>query len=236
MKIACFVAHQDDEMGCLGTLLKYRASGHQIAFVTATNGDKGMSWDPDVPLSEAADIRDREMRAVAAELSASYDCLSAPDEFLYDDADLRLRAVDVLRKIAPDVVFTHWTSDYNTDHEVTATLVGQAALLTQIASIRTAHPPLNRVPAIFHLHPGEGHGFEATHFVELSEEIAAEKARILRLHRSQMDVARERRGVDYADLMRDRDRSQGMRAMVSYAESFRPCLAERRIPLANVLP
>lgn len=86
------------------------------------------------------------------------------------------------------------------------------------------------------MHPGEGHGFEATHFVELPEDIAEEKTRILRPHKRQMDVAREHRGVDYADLMRDRDRTQGNRVMVAYAEAFRSCLAERRIPLASVLP
>lgn len=106
MKIACFVAHRDDEMGYLGTLLKYRRTGHDITFVTATNGDKGMSWNPDIPLAEAAAIRDREMRAVAAELDATNHCPGVPDELLFEDADLRLRAVDVLREIAPDLIFT----------------------------------------------------------------------------------------------------------------------------------
>lgn len=236
MRIACVIAHQDDEMGCLGTLLKYRAAGHQIAFCCVTNGDKGMSWDPDVPLTEAAAVRDREMRAVAAELDAEYRCLGVPDEFLVEDETVRLAAIDTLRELAPEVILTHWTSDYNTDHEVTARVVMQAALLTQIASIRTAHPPLAAVPVIFHLNPGDGHGFEATHFVPLTEELAAEKARLIRLHRSQMDVMRDLRGVDYADLMLARDRAQGERAMVAYAETFRPCLSERRIPVAGVLP
>jgi N-acetylglucosamine malate deacetylase 1 len=236
MNVVCMAAHQDDEMGCLGTLLKYRQAGHRLAFVVVTNGDRGMSWSSEVPLEEAAAIRDREMAAVAAALDAAYRCLGEPDEFLFETAELRLRAVDVLRELRADLLFTHWTSDYNADHEATARLACQAALLAEIASIATAHAPLERAPGIFHMDPGEGHGFDGTHFVELSEELAIQKAQLIRLHASQMDVMRELRGQDYADLMLARDRLHGARAMVAYAETFRPCLAERRIPLARLLP
>jgi N-acetylglucosamine malate deacetylase 1 len=102
--------------------------------------------------------------------------------------------------------------------------------------VRTASPALERAPAIFHMDPGPGYGAEATHFVALTEELAREKARIVRLHASQMAVMRELRGRDYADLSLEAARAAGARAMVPYAEAFRPCLMERRIPLASALP
>ena len=37
MNIASIGAHQDDEMFCLGTLLKYRKRGDRIALICATN-------------------------------------------------------------------------------------------------------------------------------------------------------------------------------------------------------
>jgi hypothetical protein len=43
-------------------------------------------------------------------------------------------------------------------------------------------------------------------------------------------------GPDFADMAVDRARLTGARVGVPYAEAFRPCLASRRTPLANMLP
>lgn len=58
----------------------------------------------------------------------------------------------------------------------------------------------------------------------------------MRLHASQMAVMRELRGRDYADLILDADHATGARLVLPYAEGFRPCLMERRIPRASMLP
>ena len=237
MNVTCVIAHQDDEMGCLGTLLRLRDErGAKLALIALTNGDKGMSWSPEVDFAEAARIRDEEMRSVAAALEASYRCLGRPDGFLEDDAELRLALIEAIRAAKAELIFTHWNEDYNADHVVTARATCHAALLAEIASVHTESPPLRHAPAIFHMDPGPGYGVEVTHFVALTNEQAEEKARLTRLHRSQMEVMRELRGRDYADLALDYARSTGARAMVPYAEAFRPCLMERRIPLASMLP
>lgn len=237
MNIACVFAHQDDEMACLGTLLRLKAErGARITLIAVTNGDKGASWDPERPLPEVAALREREMRAVAAALGADYVCLGEHDQFLFDTPAVRLALIEALRAARPDLVFTHNLAEYSVDHDVTARLTCHAALMTSIASVRTASPALERVPAIFHTNPGAGYGFDGTHFVAFDDAVADEKARILRLHASQMDVMRELRGIDYADLARDADRQTGARLVQPYAEVFRPCLMERRIPTASMLP
>jgi len=236
MNIAHVGAHQDDEMFALGTLIKYREQGgHNLSFICVTNGDKGMSWDPSVSLSEAAAIREREMQMVAEQFDAQYICLGEPDEFLYDTKEARLKLIDALRVCRADLIFTHWTRDYNLDHTTTSQLVFQASMLSVIATIQTEHEPLRETPRICYCDVGEGYGFPGTHFVELSEETFREKLRILRLHKSQMEVS-GKMGPDYADRIRDRNIALGLRARVKYAEVFTPCLADRRIPLANMLP
>jgi LmbE family N-acetylglucosaminyl deacetylase len=237
MNVCVVIAHQDDEQGCLGTLLRLRAErGARITLIALTNGDKGASWDPDRPLAEVAAVRAREMGEVAAALGADYVCLGQPDGFLLDGAEVRLALIEALRAARAELVFTHFTEDYNEDHVVTARLACHAALLGEIASVRTDSPALDHAPAIFHMSPGDGYGFDGTHFVTLTAEQADEKARILRLHASQMAVMRELRGVDYADLTLDADRARGARLVAPYAEVFRPCLMERRIPTASMLP
>lgn len=236
MRIACVGAHQDDEMHCLGTLLKYRRRGDEIAFICVSNGDKGASWDPEATAADVAATREREMCRVAEALSAGYSCLGQPDGGIFDGAEIRLAMIQAIRQARPDVIFTHWSQDYIPDHTETCRLTEYAALYAQIASVRTPSPALGHVPAIFHVHPGDGYGFEPTHFVELAPDLLAEKLRILRLHESQMAVMRALRGCDYADIMEKDAARQGARVMRPYAEAFRPCLLERRTPLANLLP
>ena len=236
MNISFIGAHPDDEMYCLGTLLLYRRRGDRLSLISATNGDKGMSDDPNFPHADCARIRSEEMDAVARALSADYICLGEPDEALYDTWENRLKMIDAIRRVKPDVVFTHYPQDYNLDHTATSELVFQATLLSQIASVSTSSPPLDRVPAIFYVDPGPGFGFEATHFVQLDEATTKEARRIMGFHKSQMEVSQRLLGKDYRDTIHERWKAAGERVGVPFAEAFRPCLASRRTPLAKLLP
>ena len=236
MNVVFIGAHPDDEMSCLGTLLQYRQRGDRIALVCATNGDKGISDDPNVPYEECARIRSREMQAVAQALDADYCCLDEPDEALYDTWANRLKMIEAIRAAQADLIFTHFPQDYNLDHCATSALVFQASLLSQIAAIRTDSPALTRVPPIFYVDPGPGCGFEATHFVAIDEDTARTVQTIMGLHRSQMEVSQRLLGTDYRETVQIRLEAAGARVGLPYAEAFRPCLAERRTPLARALP
>lgn len=236
MTVVCVFAHQDDEMRCLGTLLRLRERGRRIGFICVTNGDKGLSFDGAAGRASAAAVRDREMRAVVEEFGGEYLCLNREDGFVTEDLALRRDLIVALRRLRAELVFTHWTSDYNDDHVITAKAVTDAALFAGISSFEPQEPPLPATPRIFYTHPGDGYGFEATHFVELADRHARRKAELIRLHTSQMEVRARMRSFDYADEMADEDRRQGARMMVTQAEAFRPCLAERRLPWPDDLP
>lgn len=237
MKYVCVFAHPDDEMRCLGTLLRLRDAGHEFAFVTITTGDKGLPYHPPEEQQRAAAIRTVEMQEVAAYFDAEYLSLAREDGFVIEDAELRADLIRTLRKVGAEVVFTHWTTDYNPDHVVTAKLVTDSALLAPLSSFAPSPGVLAHAPRIWYVDPGPGHGFEATHFVAFGPEHADRKAELIRRHRSQMDVMRELSGgEDYADQMAEQDRFTGRRLLVANAESFRPCLTERRIPWPSDLP
>ena len=236
MNVAFIGAHPDDEMFCLGTLLLCRQRGDRLFLICATNGDKGISDDPDFPHAECARLRDREIHDVARELDAEYQCLGEPDEALYDTWPNRLKMIEAIRRTQADLLFTHFSQDYNLDHSTTSALVLQAALLSQIASVRTDSPALPRVPPIFYVDPGPGFGFEATHFVEIDAATAGKMRQIVGLHKSQMEVSQRLLGKDYRDMLDERLKATGDRVGVPYAEAFRPCLAARRTPLGRLLP
>ena len=236
MNIVCVFAHQDDETRCLGTLLRLREAGNQIAFVCVTQGDKGLPFSDPEARRTAGDVRRKEMEAVAAAFDARYICLEREDGFVTDDNSLRRDLIECLRSLRAEVVFTHWVNDYNSDHVIAAKATIDAALFTNLGSFESVASPLTSVPRIFHTHPGDGYGFEATHFVELGKDHVARKLEIIRLHDSQLRVSRRLFGRDYAEEIGVEDSRQGIRLMVSAAEAFRPCVADRRIPWPSDLP
>jgi LmbE family N-acetylglucosaminyl deacetylase len=237
MNIALIGAHQDDEMFCLGTLLKYREQKkHRFSFVYLTNGDKGISDDPKSDYAATAKLRAGEAAKVAKEFNGTLDIINNADEGLFDSWTNRLAVVECIRRHKIDLIFTHYTSEYNLDHNITSQIVFQAALMANLASIRTASPALKADPRIYYMNPGEGYGFEGTHFVQIPARFVMEMARIMGHHKSQMAVARRMLGADYRLWIQERLKRVGERVGMPYAEVFRPCLADRRTPLANVLP
>ncbi len=122
MNIVSIMAHQDDEMQCLGTLLKCRARGDRLFFVTLTDGAKGFVQQPDIDATEAARIRHAEMSDLARQLDAGYISLREPDEFLYDTPEIRMKLIEAIRQTEAGLIFTHYHEDYNLDHVTTSSL------------------------------------------------------------------------------------------------------------------
>jgi LmbE family N-acetylglucosaminyl deacetylase len=100
-------AHPDDESFAVGgTLAKYAAEGVEVVIVSATRGETGIRG---VDASEAAALREAELRRAAAELGVSRVVfLGYPDGGLADvDPDgVVSRLMALLRELRPQVVIT----------------------------------------------------------------------------------------------------------------------------------
>jgi LmbE family N-acetylglucosaminyl deacetylase len=235
MRVVSIMAHADDEMRCLGTLLKCRARGDQLFFVTLTDGSKGFVQNPTIGRDEAAGIREAEMRALTAAVGAEYINLREPDEFLYDTPELRLRLIDVIRATLADLVFTHYHEDYNLDHVTTHSLVRQAAMQASLPVLPTQAPPLPQHPAIFLVEPHGPFIFPASHYVDISA-WQAEKGRLLQNHRSQAEAMRLATGSGLAEMSQRLDGYRGEQVGCAYAECFVPMRARGALKPYSVLP
>jgi len=91
MNVVSIMAHADDEMRCLGTMLKCRARGDRLSFITLTDGSNGFVQNPGIPRQEAARIRQRAYDVAAAK-SADYDAKASEGLIPLSDA-LDARAV-----------------------------------------------------------------------------------------------------------------------------------------------
>jgi len=237
MNIVSIMAHQDDEMRCLGTMLKCRARGDRLFFVTLTDGAKGFIQQPDIEPVEAARIRHQEMSDLARQVDAKYLNLREPDEFLYDTPEVRLKLIEAIRQTKADLIFTHYHEDYNLDHVTVSSLLRHCAMQSCLPVLPTASVPLAEHPAIFMVAPHGPFIFPASHFVDITA-FEEEKISLLKRHRSQEEALRQATGVGegFDPLCRRLDTYWGQQVGCDYAEGFVPMRARGAIKPYQVLP
>jgi LmbE family N-acetylglucosaminyl deacetylase len=99
------VAHPDDaDFGAAGTVATWTAEGIEVTYCLCTNGDAG-GFDPAVPRSAIAGIRQEEQRAAAKEVGvADVVFLGYLDGQLAPTFELRRDLSRVIRQVRPDRV------------------------------------------------------------------------------------------------------------------------------------
>ena len=237
MNVVSVMAHQDDELMCLGTMLKMKKRGDQLHFICLTRGETGMVHYPEMSSEEAALQREREMKGLAEAAGATYQCLGYEDEFLFDCKEVRIALIGALRKTRADVIFTHNDLDYNLDHMTVNRLVRQCAMQMAFPMIRTEAPPVEGFPAIFLVEPSEGFEFAPSHWVDIDDTIE-EKMRLARFHQSQDEAFKAGFGADYGiDRWAGQVSSKrGSQCGCRHAEAFRPMMTRGFIKGYSVLP
>ena len=235
VNVVSIMAHQDDEMRCLGTMLACRARGDRLHFITLTDGSKGFVQNPGIERGEAARIRDAEMRSLAGAAGAQYINLGELDEFLYDTPAVRMRLIEAIRQTGADLVFTHYSDDYNLDHTTVNSLVRHCAMQSCLPVLPTETAPLASHPAIFVIDPHGPFLFPATHYVDISAH-HEEKIRLLLHHASQEEALQLGTGTGLAEMTRRLDAYRGEQVGVAWAEAFAPMRARGAIKPYAVLP
>jgi LmbE family N-acetylglucosaminyl deacetylase len=207
MNVVSIMAHADDEMRCLGTMLKCRLRGDRLFFITVTDGSKGFVQNPTIGRDEAAHVRNAEMAALANAVDAGYINLGEQDEFLYDTPEVRLKLIEAIRRTDAGLIFTHYHEDYNLDHVTVNRLVRHCAMQACLPVLPTQSAPLLEHPAIFLCEPFGAFHFPASHYVDISV-LHAEKMRLLLSHASQEAAMQASQG-------------SGLEALCSRLEAFR---------------
>ena len=147
-RILVITAHPDDvDFGAAGTVATWTKAGYEVTYCVVTNGDAG-GFDPDVPRSEIAGIRQAEQRAAAAEVGVTdVRFLGWPDGRVVPSIELRRDISRVIRQVRPQRVLTqspqrNYERIYASHPDHLAT--GEAALCAVYPDARNpfAHPEL----------------------------------------------------------------------------------------------
>lgn len=218
MNIAVVTAHPDDaEYLMAGTIIKYVEKGHKVSIIICTNGDIG---SPFVSKEEIAKIRKAEGIAGAEYMGADAIFLDYHDEFMPDNEESRLKIMDALRKVRPDVVFTHHYSDIsNADHRVVANIVLDMSYLIVAKNIVTNHKEMDKSPAFYYMDIAGGVKFEPNEFVDISD-VIDKKREAFSKHKSQIDWMEKLGAGHVLNNMLTQSNFRGFQCGCEYAEAF----------------
>lgn len=140
-------AHPDDpEVMLGGTAVRYAELGHSVTMVSMTNGDSGHH---EMERKELAVRRKKEAEASAALIGAKYEILPIRDGELMPTLENRNMLIALMRKINPDIVFTHPMIDYHPDHRYTTQLVLDTSFMLMVPHAVPEAPAMKKNPAYF---------------------------------------------------------------------------------------
>ena len=120
-------AHPDDmELRCGGLAMRLRQKGHQVMFLSMTDGSAGHHQQDRQTVRER---RRQEADAVAALFDIEYKIMPIPDAELEPSMETRKMLIREIRRFAPHVILTHRTVDYHPDHRACGQLVMDCAYM-----------------------------------------------------------------------------------------------------------
>jgi len=152
--------HPDDiELGCFGTLSKFKDSGDNVNILVLTKGEGGASGD-----------RMEESRASAKLIDASLYFEDLKDRYVSEGPETIIIIEKYIEKLKPDIVFIPTGIDTHQDHRSTynAALVG-CRLVPELYAYETPSTSRNFAPNYF---------VDITDFIEI-------KIQAVKIHNSQ---------------------------------------------------
>jgi LmbE family N-acetylglucosaminyl deacetylase len=141
-------AHAGDAELTSGLLLvRQRMRGDRIVLLHLTLGEGGNpKLTPDVYGAQ----KRREALAVAAALGAEVIFGRYRDGELPNDDGSRRFVADVIRRVKPTYVITHWRESLHKDHAAAHAIVRDAVLLASLAGVVTEHPPHRGIRGVWY--------------------------------------------------------------------------------------
>jgi LmbE family N-acetylglucosaminyl deacetylase len=148
LRIIFIGAHPDDcDIKGGGTAALFVAMGHQVKFLSVTNGDAGHQTQGGGMLAKR---RIAETQEVARRLGVSYDVLDNHDGELLPTLEIRLQIIRKIREWKADVVIAPRSNDYHPDHRYTGVLVQDAAFMVGVPNVAPDVEPLRKNPVFLY--------------------------------------------------------------------------------------
>ena len=236
-KVLALGAHPDDmEQFAGGTLSLLAKEGHEVLIAAMTAGECGSLELSD---SEIVEVRRRESEGGAKMIGAKFVNLGIRDGSVSYDLETTKKVVKLIREFAPDVIITHPTVDYMTDHAHTGRLVLWAVPEATHPNFpaNTNAKALEKMPYVYHTDPQglidpEGQIVRVNTIVNIGE-VIEQKLKAFSAHKSQMGFL-EKGKIDAVEKTRRWAITRGQQVRIDYGEGFQQELFEE-YPRKNIL-
>ncbi len=142
-------AHPDDcDIHAGGTALRFADAGHNVLFVSVTNGDAGHHEKGGGAL---ATIRRAEAQEAGRRLGVKYVVLDYHDGELKPTLEVRHSLIRLIREWNADIVIGPRPYDYHPDHRNTAIALQDAAFMVIVPNIASDTPALKKNPVFLYV-------------------------------------------------------------------------------------
>lgn len=145
-------AHPDDcDVDAGGTAALYARAGHNVLFVSLTNGDAGHHEKGGGALAK---IRMAEAKEAGKRLGVKYLVLDNHDGELMPTLKVRHEVIRLIRKWNADIVIGPRPNDYHPDHRNTSIIIQDAAYLVIVPNVAPDVAPLKKNPVFLYTEDG----------------------------------------------------------------------------------
>lgn len=149
LKVLVIGAHQDDcELKTGGLAVLLRKNGHDVKYVSATNGDTGHH---EIGGGQLARIRSEEFKKSCSITGIEAEILDIHNNGLESDIPTREKFITLIRKYNPDILITHRLNDYHPDHRRTSMLVQDSSYAIIIPNVCALTPVMSKAPVILYM-------------------------------------------------------------------------------------
>ena len=144
INVIVFGAHPDDaDADAGGTAIKFAQMGHNVMFVSLTNGDAGHF---SMGGGALARIRRAEAEEAGRRAGVEYVVLDNHDGELMPTLHVRLQVIRLIRNWKADLVIGPRPNDYHPDHRNCGIVLQDAAYMVIVPNVAPDTPPLKKNP------------------------------------------------------------------------------------------
>lgn len=137
-------SHPDDaDKQAGGTALEFLKLGHNVLFVSLTNGDAGHQTQGG---KELAQRRLSEAQEAGRRFGVEYIVMDNPDGKLQPSIEIREEIISIIRKFKADIVIGHRPNAMHPDRRNSAILIQDAAYMVIVPNVVPDVPPLDENP------------------------------------------------------------------------------------------
>ncbi len=178
-------AHPDDcEIQTGGLAIKYTKTGHNVIYMSATNGETGHH---EMSREDVAQTRKKEFETSCAKAGIQCIVTDIPSNKIQPDIITREKFISIIRKCKPDIIITHRLNDYHPDHRITSQLVQDSSYAVKVPKVCEDTEVLRYSPVIMYMCDNfkKPYEFKPNIVLDIDDEIEL-KMQMIACHESQL--------------------------------------------------